>query len=259
MAATPGKASGQEPKMPRELDETWQLLDDFAGAVRLLQVQGDRSGEVLPVLCELSLKIVGGDHASVTTIRDGRFTTVQATSDLPERADQIQYDTGQGPCLDAIREADTFRIDDLSTDPRWPTFGRLTSSRLGMHSMLAHVLPVTDDAIGAINIYAARPHAFSAEHETLIAILGSTATSTLRVVHHENKTEQLEAALRTSRRIGVALGILMATRSITLDQAWTELSKASQNSNLKVSVLANHVVEAGTMEALPPELRKPAV
>jgi hypothetical protein len=81
--------------MPHELDETWQLLDDFAGAVRLLQVEGHRDGDVLPVLCELALKIVGGDHASVTTIRDARFTTVEATSDLPERADQIPVEVQQ--------------------------------------------------------------------------------------------------------------------------------------------------------------------
>lgn len=234
--------------MPHELDETWQLLDDFAGAVRLLQVEGHRDGDVLPVLCELALKIVGGDHASVTTIRDARFTTVEATSDLPERADQIQYASGQGPCLDAIRESDTIRIGDLSTDPRWPTFGQLTSSELGMHSMLAHVLPVTENAIGAINIYAAGRHAFTAEHETLISVLGNTATSALRAVHQDNNAEQLKIALRTSRRIGVALGIIMTTRRITLDEAWTELSKASQNNNLKVSALANHVIETGTID-----------
>jgi hypothetical protein len=143
--------------MPRELDETWQLLDDFAEVARLLQRQGDRTEDLLPAICELSRKVVGGDHASLTTVRAGRFTTLAATSDLPSRADQIQYATSQGPCLDAIGTADAIRVDDLSTDPRWPAFGQLTTTTLGVHSMLVHVLPVADDAVVAISVYAARP------------------------------------------------------------------------------------------------------
>jgi GAF domain-containing protein len=239
--------------MPRELDETWQLLDDFAEASRLLHVQGDRSGDLLPAICELSLKVVGGDHASLTTVRAGRFTTLAATSDLPTRADEIQYDTKQGPCLDAIGSGDAIRVDDLSTDARWPAFAQLASTKLGMRSMLVHVLPVADDAVGAINVYAARPLAFTPEHETLLGIFGATAAATLRAAHHDDRAAQLERALHTSRRIGVALGILMVTRHVSLDEAWALLSKESQNRNVKLSVLADQLLEIGS---LPPLARR---
>ncbi|WP_344140075.1 GAF domain-containing protein [Pedococcus bigeumensis] len=71
-------------------------------------------------VCELALRTVGGDHASITSIRAGHFTTVAATSEVPELADKIQSKVGTGPCLDAIRESDTVRVDDLATDTRWP-------------------------------------------------------------------------------------------------------------------------------------------
>lgn len=232
--------------MPKELDRTWQLLEDFAEAARVLQ---NFTGvpDVADTVCELALKVVGGDHASITSVRSGEFTTVAATSDLPEQADKIQYKVGKGPCLQAIRENDTVRVDDLATDPRWPEFGAAACSELGMHSMLAQVLPVEENVLTAVNVYSAKPHAFNAQSETVIAIFGSAAVAALSAARHLEKAEHLERALHTSRRIGVALGILMVTRQVDLDRAWELLAKASQDTNTKVSLLADHVVQTGSL------------
>lgn len=234
--------------MPQELDRTWQLLDDFADAASVLHTVTS-SPDVADTVCELALRVVGGDHASITTIRSGEFTTVAATSDLPQQADKIQYEIGTGPCLEAIRENDTVRADDLATDPRWLEFGSVVSSELGMHSMLAHLLPAQDGGVTALNIYSAKRHAFSAEHETVIAIFGAAAVTALTAARHQEKAEHLERALHTSRRIGVALGIVMTTRNVDLDGAWELLSKASQDTNTKVSELADLVVATGSLDA----------
>jgi len=233
--------------VPKELDRTWQLLDDFADAARVLQTFSS-SADVAETVCELALKILGGDHASITSVRAGEFTTVAATSDVPERADKIQYRAGSGPCLDAIRENDTIRVDDLATDARWPQFGMAACSELGMHSMLAQVLSAEDQGLTAVNIYAARPDAFNAQSETVIAIFGSAAVAALSAARHQEKAEHLERALHTSRRIGVALGILMVTRQLDLDEAWELLANASQDSNTKVSELTDQVVSTGSLD-----------
>jgi len=232
--------------MPKELDRSWQLLDDFAEAARLLMnYTGDP--DVGDTVCELALRVLGGDHASITSIRFGQFTTIAASSDLPEQADKIQYKVGSGPCLDASRGHDTIRVDDLATDPRWPAFGSAACSELGMHSMLAHVLPVDDPVLGALNVYSARPRAFTVQHEKAISVFGSAVLTALRAARHRAKADQLERALHTSRRIGVALGIVMVTRGVDLDQAWELLSRASQDSNTKVSELADHVIQKGCL------------
>ncbi|KRF22916.1 GAF and ANTAR domain-containing protein [Phycicoccus sp. Soil802] len=236
--------------MPRELDETWQMLDDFAEVARLAQLQDDHR-DALAALCDLAMKVVEGDHASITTVNRGKFSSVASTSELPGMVDEIQAETKEGPCVDATQTTDGVRIDDLTTDTRWPTFGRTTSSRLGMRSMVAAVRPVGANVVSAVNVYAARPHAFSTEHETLLSIFASTAAGTLRVAHHDDRAKQLERALHTSRRIGVALGILMNSRQISLDEAWTVLSTASQNNNIKLSVLAHQVLDTGSVELAP--------
>jgi GAF domain-containing protein len=205
------------------------------------------------------MKAVGGDHASITSVRGGRFTTVAATSDIPELADQLQYSAGEGPCVDAVRKHDTFRVDELETDPRWPEFGKRVSHDLGMHSLLAHVLPVDDTVMGAVNVYAARPDAFTAEHETLVAIFGAVAAACVGSLQHQMRAAELERALHTSRRIGAALGIIMATENVDLDRAWQVLAKASQDENIKVSLLADRIVDEGRLALDLGEPRDPAV
>ena len=63
----------------------------------------------------------------------------------------------------------------------------------------------------------------------------------------ERQNANLRIALSSARRIGVALGILMATRKITDDQAFALLSRASQVSNLKVRDLAEHIILTGDL------------
>jgi GAF domain-containing protein len=232
--------------MPRELDRTWQLLDDFAEAAQLLwNYAGDP--DAADTVCDLALRVVGADHASISRVRGGQFTTIASTSVLPEQADKIQYKAGSGPCLDEVREPGTVRVEDLATDPRWPVFGATVSAELGMRSMLVHVLPLEDHAL-VVNAYSAMPHAFTVQHEKAMAVFASAAVTAMRAARHQEKAEHLERALHTSRRIGVALGIVMATRGVNLDDAWELLSKASQDSNTKVAELSDHVIRTGSLE-----------
>jgi AmiR/NasT family two-component response regulator len=55
----------------------------------------------------------------------------------------------------------------------------------------------------------------------------------------------LRRALEHSRDIGAAIGILMATRKVTRDGAFDLLRVVSQNSNVKLRLLALEVVEQG--------------
>jgi chromosome segregation ATPase len=67
------------------------------------------------------------------------------------------------------------------------------------------------------------------------------------------QTANLEEALRSSRKIGAAMGIVMAYRRIDEDAAFDLLRQASQDSNRKVRVIAEEIVRTGDIAALPVE------
>jgi AmiR/NasT family two-component response regulator len=60
-----------------------------------------------------------------------------------------------------------------------------------------------------------------------------------------DKIAHLEAALVSSRRIGAAIGILMARRHVTYDQAFELLRVASQQGNRKLRDVAEDVIFTG--------------
>ncbi|NUR15800.1 MAG: ANTAR domain-containing protein [Dermatophilaceae bacterium] len=64
----------------------------------------------------------------------------------------------------------------------------------------------------------------------------------------ETKASQLEMALEHSREIGAAVGVLMALRKLTSEQAFDLLRRASMAQNVKVHVLASRVVETGSTD-----------
>jgi ANTAR domain len=62
--------------------------------------------------------------------------------------------------------------------------------------------------------------------------------------------KEMEQALRSSRVIGAAIGMLMAGRSLHEDQAFAILAKASQDSNRKLRDVAQSLVDGTPGEGL---------
>lgn len=66
-------------------------------------------------------------------------------------------------------------------------------------------------------------------------------------VIERQQIESLHRALETCRRIGAAVGILMATFKIVEDEAFLMLKRASQNGNRKLRDVADDVVLTGVL------------
>jgi signal transduction histidine kinase/CheY-like chemotaxis protein len=64
----------------------------------------------------------------------------------------------------------------------------------------------------------------------------------------ENQVSNLERALSSNRRIGAAIGVLMASRHVTSVQAFKLLRRASNESNRKLGDVADRVVLTGSLD-----------
>lgn len=71
--------------------------------------------------------------------------------------------------------------------------------------------------------------------------------------HHAlDAAANLQTALRTSRQIGAAIGILMATHKITDDAAFDLMRTASQRTNRKLRDIAEEVMQTGWLDQVHP-------
>jgi hypothetical protein len=226
----------------------------FAQIGAQLGSQSD-GGSALSTLSEIAVaRVPGAMHAGVTVGRDGEsFRTVGATSEVVQQTDQIQYDLGSGPCVDAIIANTTFKAGDLRTDGRWPDFGERAFKTTGVVSMLSLRLYLESDLgmIAGLNMYSEKPAAFDETSETIAVLLATHGSLAVGGASAREKAHNLLIALKGSREIGIAMGIVMATRKVTRDQAFDLLRIVSQRTHRKVADLATEVADTGALPGVP--------
>ncbi|TQM78383.1 GAF domain-containing protein [Saccharothrix saharensis] len=222
--------------------------DDLAARLnevaRALHRQGNAQDTLDEIVRAAVGTIPGAWHAGIMTIigkRDVR--TVAATGDVPHDVDQIQYDTGQGPCLTALYQQKIVSAPDLGEEKRWPVFAKRVI-KLDVASMLSFRLYMSGDDLGALNLYSPDTHAFNDESEHVGLLFAGHAAVALATAQER---EHLAEAVQTRDLIGQAKGILMERHKLTADQAFAVLVRASQQANLKLRALAERLTSTGEL------------
>lgn len=188
----------------------------------------------------------GADEVSVTLIRGDRASTAAFTGQRGLELDETQYEEREGPCLEAAMSGQTQQITDMQTETRWPRFVEDATAH-GIRSSLSTSLPVQQDILGALNMYASVRAAFDDDAVTMAqTFAGYAAVAIANARLYESTTalnEQMHEAMQSSAVIEQAKGILIARHGISAEDAFAILSAQSQNSNTKVRDLAKALVD----------------
>ncbi len=181
-----------------------------------------------------------------------RPTTLAASTELARQVDELEYDAGEGPCLDAIRQDDITAVADLERDPRWPKFSAQAIEKTPIRSMFGVRVFLGGNDRGALNFYAPQPGAFTDLDLGIGAVLSTMASLALQNAVTRRKSVNLEIALESSRQIGTAIGILMSSRLITAERAFDQLREVSQHTHRKIRDVAIEVMDTGTLPDINP-------
>jgi hypothetical protein len=92
-----------------------------------------------------------------------------------------------------------------------------------------------------------RGRAVAIRAERRLGVPGRDAEQQRRLRQAESQAVNLQKALASSRRIGMAVGIVMAMRRLTEDQAFAVRRRASNHRNTKLSVVAEELILTGTL------------
>jgi hypothetical protein len=105
-----------------------------------------------------------------------------------------------------------------------------------------------DDAIAGLNLYSTRPDAFDDDAQTIATVLATHSAMALIAASARERVTNLQRALVSNRRIGMAMGVLMSSHKVTEGDAFTLLRIASQNSNRKLNDVADEVITTGALD-----------
>ena len=224
---------------------TPEMLDALHRLSSLLE-SDNALQDTLQTVVDLSVATLPGcDSAGVTLRIKGEDRTAAASDDFTLEIDNLQYDAGEGPCVEALETDTTIRIKDISKETRWPGF----TQKAEEHSLKGSLSqPLRENgSIGALNLYSRTEQGFddvAVATSELFARQATIALQNARTYHTAQKlSEQLNEALQSRDVIGQAKGILMEREGISDDAAFEMLKNASQNANVKLREIAQRLVD----------------
>jgi transcriptional regulator with GAF, ATPase, and Fis domain len=225
--------AGDEPEV--------ELAEALGQVARALAVEHDDPERTYRRICTLAVATMEHcESAGMSLVRGRkRIESLAGTDEIPLDIDRFQAETGQGPCIDAIREKEVFTTGHLSEEQRWPEFTRRATDATGIESILSFRLFVEEDTMGALNLYSTRVDAFGDHDHAVGAVFAAHAAVAMR---YSRREEELERKAETRDIIGQAKGMLMAREHISEEQAFDILRRASQRLNMKLRDVADRMV-----------------
>jgi GAF domain-containing protein len=195
---------------------------------------------ILKDVAAAAVELIPGVHTAGVLLIKGRgeFDSISATSDIPHQLDELQMRFGEGPCLQAALADTVVRTDDFRDEQRWPKYSPAVVE-LGILSGLSFKLFTGDRTAGALNLFGYEAVTWDADAETTGSVLAAHAAAAL-VAHRQEL--QLQTALLSRDRIGQAKGIIMERYHIDDVRAFEMLRRLSQESNTKLTELADRVI-----------------
>jgi hypothetical protein len=218
--------------------ETARRVSDFAQLATELAGAADEDTR-LQVAVNAALGLVDGcDHAGITINMRHGLVTLVSTDDVVQRANELQHELGEGPCLDVLRDQETLISPDLELEQRWSVWAKRAHVELGVGSMMSLLLYTAPHSYGALSLYAQEDHRFDADD----VVIGQALAAHISVIATaERQIDQLGAAMDNRTIIGRAQGTLMERLGIGADQSFDYLRRVSSHTNRKLVDVAREI------------------
>ena len=222
------------PEVRAAADALAALTDDL-DVLRGLEILSEAAVALIP-------SVIG---VSLTIVVDGEPFTVTATDEATGAVDAVQYLDG-GPCLDAASDQDAIMVGDLLDEERWQLY-RDAVSPSGVRASLSLPLGGAGGPIpGAINLYAAEPHAFKGKERLLAEAFQTPAEDFITNADLSFMTREaarrLPEQMEDKAKVDQATGMLSVMLGWSPDEARTRLRAAAGKAGTPVSKVADLLI-----------------
>jgi len=175
----------------------------------------------------------------------GRRTSTGSTHQVVARADQAQYELGEGPCLTAWATDQTVIMYNIATEDRWPSWARAVND-LPIKSAISTPLMMGAKSLGALKVYSGTPGTYDAGTARPLEKFASTAAILLNNIQAGGVPKRLGKALTTALSgrdvINRAQGALMQLHGLGEEDALRRLLDLARTSRLPLVTVSEGVL-----------------
>lgn len=221
-------------------------VERLARVNRLLLSQRTLPAKLEAIVTMVKRTVPGCDSAGVILLVDDDPTTTAVSDRLTVEIDLVQYDTGEGPCLEAIQKGEVIRIDLVAEDER---FRRLAPGAIAhdVNSVLSLPLTAHGDDVGALDLYSHEANAFDDATEELVKPLADYAADVIAssplYAYSLDMIERLTESIEAQALVSRATGVLMATEGLNDVEALDRLRHLALSSGQSMPTVANWLLK----------------
>ena len=199
-------------------------------------------------LCEVSAQVTGMSGAGIMLMSGdvprGSLCTTDAVSDFIE---QLQYELGEGPCVDAYQQDWPVLEPDLANPQysRWPAFGH-QAVEVGAGAVFGFPLHVGSVRLGALNLYRDEPGPLTDDQHADALVLADLVAQSVLVLQASAQpgalASELEAGADFHYTVHQASGMVSVQLGATIGQALIRLRAYAFSNDIPLAEVAESVI-----------------
>jgi GAF domain-containing protein len=205
-----------------------------------------RVDEAMHQIVRTTHRIFSVDGAGLM-LADGEhhLRNAAVSDDRMQHLEDLQIRHQEGPCITSFDDKVLVGAEDLTSDPRWPSFSRAAVEH-GVRAVLASPIPYNQDAVGVVAVLSLERHPWSAEAElALLAFTDLAALLIATMLMGEQQTvlaAQLQSALNSRAVIEQAKGVLIGQQGLSANAAYERIRAQARAERRKIAVVAAELV-----------------
>jgi GAF domain-containing protein len=215
----------------------------------LAQLIGDTTPELQTKrLCEVCAEITGMSGAGIMFMSgDVPRGSVCTTNDVSARVEELQFELGEGPCVDAYNHDRPVLEPDLA-DPKTPRWLAFTTPAVeaGVRAIFGFPLQVGAVRLGALNLYRDQPGPLTDDQHADALVMADVAAQALLLMQAKAPAGQLAVELEAGSDfqyvVHQASGMVAAQLEVSVGQALVRLRAYAFGNERPLTSVASDVV-----------------
>jgi len=199
-------------------------------------------------ICQVAAQVTGATGAGIMLMSGDVPRGPVCTSDeVSAVVEQLQFDLGEGPCIDAYRQDWPVLEPDLAEpdSPRWLAFSS-PAVEAGVRAIFGFPLQVGAIRLGALNLYRDQPGPLSDDQHADALVMADVAAQALLVLQAGappgTLAAELEAGADFQYAVHQASGMVAAQLESTVGHAFIRLRSFAFGNNRRLKAVAEDVV-----------------